>query len=165
MAVFHRRFVLPGTLHAPPGLVFLCYLSHSVKIYHRCNVQPAFLLSLKACSKVHSTLMGSAPIKITALRIALLQPRVSVLEYIYQDLRINTSLLRISQFTKLRTNENKLFSNHGVHAELVEMFVCRFIYANYIHIEVRGGPRTPLPLAYALAQSEMTQIICGCSRD
>ena len=117
-------------LHAPPGLAFLCYLSHSVKIHHRCNGQPAFLLSLKACSKVHSILMDSAPIKITALRIALLQPRVSILEHLPRFTYVPAYYVSRSLQNKniVRANENNLFSNHGVHAELsVEIYVRRFI--------------------------------------
>ena len=59
------------------------------------NGQPAFLLSLKACSKLHSTLMDtntSAPIIITAERIALLTTEAYVDLMAVFDLSVSSDL-------------------------------------------------------------------------
>ena len=51
----------------------------------------------------------SAPIKITAERIALLRLRVSISVgiHVHLNLRVNTSLLRILQFTELKYTTNQ----------------------------------------------------------
>jgi hypothetical protein len=101
-----------------------------------------------SCSKVHSTLMGTnnrARIKITAERIALYYDRGLAFWNTF-ILRINTSLLRISQFTELKYSTNQWISNKISYLATSRSalrrnvyLTCDTSYANYIHIQVRGG--------------------------
>ena len=93
-SVFRRRFALYVTCAGFVSLLKFIILNLNLQW---------------SCSKVHSTLMGTnnrARIKITAERIALYYDRGLAFWNTF-ILRINTSLLRISQFTELKYSTNQ----------------------------------------------------------